>query len=181
MKRTVGMLTALCVVTASVWAKPAAKVAVWPKYTGAWFDVSYPPGFKVRASQISPSSGDKKAESAFFTAPDGSVEFYVFSPQWNGDPKDIARKPTEVAVSQKTQKTRHTKLRDGSYLYEITTRWLTVRAKNNSYTRSWRDVETTSLNTRYVFGYKYRDQKAYRKHLGQYTRFNRSLMQYADH
>ena len=60
----------------------------WHKYEGAGFEFRYPPGFRVRPSQRSTAASGY--DSAFFVSSDGSVEFYVFAPQWNGTPRDIA-------------------------------------------------------------------------------------------
>jgi hypothetical protein len=74
---------------------PAAAPSLPPgvsAYTGAWFRIQYPSTFTVRPSLHSETT-DRGYDSAFFTAPDDSVEFYVFSPQWTGEPTDIALRP----------------------------------------------------------------------------------------
>jgi len=69
----------------------------YSKFEGAWFDILCPERFTPRVSLVSSSSGKRKAESAFFGSPGGEVEFYVFSPQWSGEPADIALDPaTEI-------------------------------------------------------------------------------------
>ena len=138
------------------------------KFEGAWFDILYPRDFKVRISLFSNSSGEKKAESAFFTSPDGTVEFYIFSPQWSGDPRDIALNPATEVLGDRTKSTKNGE----------TTTMYTIKAKDGSYMRSYRDVTTES--TRYVIGIKYKSKAAYNAHKARYIKFRDSLVQYAD-
>jgi hypothetical protein len=141
----------------------------WRVYKGAWFEVRYPATFKARPSQKS-SSADKDYDSVFFIAPDRSVEFYVFSPQWNGKPDDIEiDEQNEVYVTQNTEKKSN-----------ITIRRVTIKAKNGSYLRSFEDSENTETNNRTVFGIKYRDQAAYSRYRQAYLTFKGSLRQFAD-
>ncbi len=133
---------------------------------GAWFEVKYPSTFKVHGSQ---TSSPGAYDSVFFTAPDDSVEFYVFSPQWNGKPTDIEIKASEVLVSQDSEK-------HG----EKTIRRVTVKARNNSYSRSFEDTEDSATNTRKVFGIKYRNQDVYGRYRQAYLTFKQSLTQFAD-
>lgn len=138
----------------------------WLSYKGAYFEIKYPAGFRVRPSLRS----DENPDSAFFTAPDGSVEFYVYSPIWNGDPRDIEiNEAIESYVSQNTQ------TRNG-----IKIRRVTIRAKDGSYLRSFEDTENTNTNNRTVFGIKYRDQNAYNKYRQTYLTFKKSIKQFAD-
>jgi hypothetical protein len=139
------------------------------KYTGAWFDIFYPANFKVKPSQKSPSA--EGYESAFFISPDKTAEFYVFSPQWNGDPADISLKPaTEKETNRKT-----TKDVNGT---DIT--WFTIEANNKTYTRTYEESLNETYNTRRVVGIKYKNQAAYKKYKTAYLAFKKSLIQYAD-
>ncbi|BAP56619.1 hypothetical protein THII_2322 [Thioploca ingrica] len=139
-------------------------------YKGAWFDIQYPSNFKVRPS-LKSSSSVSGYDSAFFTSPDGTVEFYVFSPQWNGDPiEDIAIDPEEEVYETQKQEEKNGKK----------VCWVTISAKDKAYTRSYMDVEDTTSNTRLVFGIKYHNQKAYDKYKPAYLKFKGSLKQYAD-
>jgi len=141
----------------------------WPKFKGAYFEINYPPGFKARRSLPS-NSFEGQFDSAFFTAPDSSLEFYVFSPLWNGQPEDIGRNPAiEDVVSEQPELNGALKTRRG-----------TLKAKDNSYLRSFEDTENTETNTRKVFGIKYKDQAAYAKYRSQYLRFKQSLRQFSD-
>lgn len=146
----------------------SAATARWPTFKGAYFEVKYPPGFKARKSLPS-NSFDGQYDSAFFTAADGSAEFYVFSPLWNGKPDDIERKDTEDVVSEIVEQ-------KGS----IKTRRVTLKAKDDSYLRSFEDTENTETNNRRVFGIKYRDRSAYNKYRQQYLTFKNSLRQFSD-
>lgn len=151
----------------SLDAKPRSNA--WRTYKGAWFEIKYPSTFKVRPS-LKSISFDGQFDSAVFTASDGSAQFYVFAPQWNGTPSDIeldAR--TEEYVSQRAE-TKGT----------ITVRRVTIRAKDGSYTRAFEDTENSDLNIRRVFGFKYRDQTIYNRYRNQYLKFKRSLQQFAD-
>ena len=140
----------------------------WRVYKGAWFEIKYPATFRVRPSQRSSSA--QSYDSVFFTAPDESVEFYVFSPQWNGQPNDIELNARyEVQVSQTTE-------RKGS----LSVRRMAIKARDNSYTRSFEDTEDSATNTRKVFGIKYRNQDAYSRYRQVYLTFKKSLTQFAD-
>lgn len=182
MRRAIGFLLCCMLLLATVSQKLEAQSASrWPVYSGAWFDIEYPPDFKVRPSLQTSAAIEGKYDSAFFISADKSVEFYVLSPQWNREPKDIALNPRqEVLVSHEIKKTQHGKDSDGEYVHRIVTQWFTVRAKDGSYWRSWLDIEDVGIDTRKVFGIKYRDQKAYDRHKEAYLRFKSSLKQYAD-
>ena len=141
----------------------------WQSFKGAWFSVAYPSVFSVRPSLKSRTSV-RGYDSVFFISPDRFVEFYVFSPQWNGEPSDIALNPkSEEIVSEKIDK------KD-----DETVRWFTIGAKDKSYRRSYVDKENKQQNTRLVFGIKYRDQNAYNTYRRIYEKLVKSLRQYGD-
>lgn len=145
-----------------------AKIA-WRTYKGAWFEIKYPSNFKARPS-LESISFDGQYDSAVFTAADGSAEFYVFAPQWNGKPTDIEIASTkEDYVSQNTEQ-------KGT----ITVRRVTIKAKDGTYTRAFEDSENTDLNIRRVFGFKYKNQVTYDRYRGQYLTFKKSLQQFSD-
>ena len=138
-------------------------------FKGAWFDIKYPSDFTVKPS-IKSSTSTKGYDSVWFASKDGSVEFYVFSPQWNGNPVDIELKPNiEEYVSKKEEKGKNKIIK-----------FVTIRALDNTYFKSYVDTENTALNTRLVFGIKYRSQKDYDKYKQYYINFKKSLRQYAD-
>lgn len=136
-------------------------------YKGAWFDIRYPANFKAKGSLRSVSADGY--ESAVFTSPDQLVEFYVFSPQWSGNPSDIDLKDTEKLLSTRSDTS-------GSQV----NRWWTIAAKNNSYTRSYQEKKDESLNVNRVFGIRYKSQQAYKLYRKAYADFKASLIQYAD-
>jgi hypothetical protein len=141
----------------------------WRSFAGAWFRIDYPADFSVRPSLVSPANASEH-DSAFFRSADGMVEFYVYSPQWGGDPADVALDPVrEVLAAEKV-------VAKGAKR----TTWRTFTARDRSYTRSLVDTEDDGENTRLVFGIKYRDQRAYDTHKAAYLRFKGSLEQYGD-
>lgn len=141
----------------------------WSTYKGAWFEIKYPAEFTPRPSLKSISSDDK-FDSAFFTAADGSVEFYVFAPQWNGTPSDIELDDfKESPLSRDEQKTG-----------DVIIRRVTVAARDSSYIRAFEETENVKLNIKRVFGIRYRDQKAYDKYRQMYLKFKSSLRQSSD-
>jgi lipocalin len=158
----------------------ASQAAHYQKYKGAWFDIEYPAGWKERPASRSTTSVDG-SDNAWFTSPDGSAQFYVFSPQWNGDPKEIAlNAKREILVSHGVERASRGKMTGGGYLANNVAKWYTVRAKDHSYERSWIDLEDKGLNVRHVFGVKYRNAQTYRKYSAQYEHFRRSLEQFSD-
>lgn len=160
------LLTTLCI--SLLASSPAgASQQKWLTYRGAYFDIKYPATFSARGSQ---RMDGERYDSAFFAAPDGSVEFYVFSPIWNGDPEEIEiNEATEAYVSE-----------DSETYNGIKVRRATIRARDGSYLRSFEDTENTNTNNRTVFGIKYRDQATYNKHRQTYLTFKKSIKQYAD-
>ena len=142
----------------------------WNTYKGAWFEIKYPPGFKAKSS-LPETASSGRYDSAFFISPDGAVEFYVFSPQWNGVPFDIAIDPeTEEIEAQKTDNRK-----DGTIVKQYT-----ISAKNGGYLRSYIDTEYVPQNTRTVFGIKFSNRHSYDKYKSWYHAFKDSLVQFAD-
>lgn len=141
----------------------------WSKFTGAWFEIQYPGDFQVQPS-LKSATNESGHDSAFFVSPSKEVTFYVFSPQWNGQPSDILLKEdkeTQVSLN-KTEK-------DG-----VITLDCTIAAKDGSYSRSYVDIEDTNTNTRQVFGITFRDQKVLDQYKDQFARFKDSLAQFGD-
>ena len=71
-------------------AKPEAKKsapAKWADYKGKSFKVEFPPGWKVQTLE---AKKPRESDAATFTSPDGAMQFYIFSPQWDGTPPAIA-------------------------------------------------------------------------------------------
>lgn len=138
-------------------------------FNGGFFEIKYPPAFSAKGSLISQTAGDGSFDSAVFTSPDGEVEFYVYSPQWSGEPTDIALKNNEKEVSRKVKKGEKQTL----------TFW-TIADKKGNYTRSYQETRNEIENTLWVIGIQYKNMKAYNKYKKQYLAFKASLVQYAD-
>ena len=154
----------------SVTAKPKTKEAAlsYKKYKGAWFEVEYPFSFKAENSQKS-STSIEGFDSAVFTSADGSVQFYIFSPQWSGEAKDIALKPNEIKADSSSQ-----------ILNGLTVKRWTIQAKDSSYLRSYESTSETEGNINKIFGIKYSSQRELEKYRHAYLHFKNSLQQYAD-
>ena len=173
-------ITATAIITPVASQPQTSRTARYMKYKGAWFDIDYPIGWKVMSYGRSASS-TRGSDSVRFTSPDGSAEFYVFSPQWNGNPKEIALDPIrEEVVFHHVEHASRGKMTGDSYISKTAANWYTVRAKDHSYERSWVDVEDKNLNVRHVFGIKYRNGQIYRKYQAQYAHFRKSLEQFSD-
>jgi hypothetical protein len=162
-------------------------------YTGAWFKVVYPANFTAQAvGEIYSYGAEKVSDEATFTSPDASVQFYVYSPQWSGDPVSYLHAlPTETVESDTSTPTVTSSTNQyGTSYYKKVTRYITFAAKDGSYKRSAvstiagyvisADSTDYSSKTHLVFGIKYKDQATYDKYLSQYLAFKKSLVQYAD-
>jgi hypothetical protein len=147
----------------------AAENTKWKTYSGAWFQISYPADFSVRPSMKSATSV-KGYDSVYFISPDKSLELYVFSPQWNGNPLDIQINHDTEVLSSQDKKTNN----------GITTNKMIINAKDNSYQRIIIDTEDKNLNTSKIFGVKYRNQEVYEKYKGIIQKFIKSLTQLGD-
>lgn len=141
----------------------------WKTYTGAWFRVKVPTGFKVEPRELRMVGDKKEFDGVSCTSPDGKVEFYVYSPQWSGTPKWIALRPGEKQVAKKVD--------SGS---QRTVTYVTLRGPGGKYERSYADTRGKLDGTRTVFGFRYANQAAYKKYLPLYLQFKKSLVQYAD-
>ncbi|MBI5647300.1 MAG: hypothetical protein HY962_10245 [Ignavibacteriae bacterium] len=138
----------------------------WKTFEGAWFTIEYPREFVARVSLKSATGIG--AESVFFASPDGAVEFYVFSPQWSGEPVDILlNERREKVVTRSEQQ-----------IDQYTVTLVTIADRGGRYTRSYRDIITE--NTRVVFGIKYRRAEDLVRFRPAFERFKKSLRQFAD-
>jgi hypothetical protein len=146
----------------------------WLTYKGAWFEIKYPAGFKVKPGQKSATS-TAGYDSAYFASPDNNVVFYVFSPQWQGKLRgaDIEINPdSEELVEQQV-----TTEKDQAGL-PTKIRVAVIKARDNSYLRAFRDATTDT--TRLIFGIKYKNKEFYNKYYNDYIFFKKSLQQFAD-
>ena len=163
-----------CLVTIFLISGESRGEGNWLTYKGAWFEIKYPPGFKVKPGQKSATS-TMGYDSVYFVSPDNNVVFYVFSPQWQGKAReaDMEINPDREELIEQNV----TKEKDQVGIFK-TIRTLTVKAKDNSYVRAIRD-ETTDT-TRLVFGIKYKSKEFYNKYYNDYLSFKKSLSQFAD-
>ncbi|MDG1332981.1 MAG: hypothetical protein P8P74_11675 [Crocinitomicaceae bacterium] len=156
--------------------KPEAPVKL-STYSATWFQVDYPENFTASPSGPMQIYGDDyefvETEEAKFTSPDGTVEFFVFSPQWGGDPIDyLIEQPNEKTVDQSEDKA------NSDDPFAASHHWVTYEDKEGKYTRSYHSIMTE--NTHHVFGVKYTTRKMYERYKAAYLAFKKSLQQFAD-
>jgi hypothetical protein len=163
-----------CLLTFCLTCGESSGAETWPTFKGAWFEIKYPPGFKVKPGQKS-STATQGYDSAYFISPDDTVVFYVFSPQWRGQLRetDIAIDPSREDVIEQNI----AKKQDQAENFRII-RTVTVKAKDNSYLRAIRDESTET--TRLIFGIKFNNKAAYERYYNDYVLFKKSLRQFAD-
>jgi hypothetical protein len=154
-------------------------------YEGHWFTIKYPAEFtaspttpmaefrSIQQEAGTPTRTFVDTDEATFTSPDGEVVFYVFSPQWGGEPDYLLVKDTEKLVDEKMSE----EGKDGD---KKTLRWATIAAKDGSYTRSYLSTKMYDDTVHYVVGIQYEDQAAYDDYKEEYEAFKKSLVQYAD-
>lgn len=142
-------------------------------HSGNYFSVAFPGDFT--AIEI---NGDE----ARFISPDEIVEFYVYSPLWDGEPETYLEvNETEELADESSSIT----AKEDVYRDNVQTRWVTIQARDGSYMRSYmhqRACHTTELLdcVSHVFGIKYRDADAYDQYRDAYKAFKASLTQSAD-
>ncbi|MCP5152812.1 MAG: hypothetical protein H6983_01510 [Ectothiorhodospiraceae bacterium] len=170
-RRTVRWVMALLAPVCALLALggPARGEVPWPTFQGAWFEVEYPPGFAVEASIESPSMAGR-FDSVSFVSADGAVAFYVYSPQWSGEPTDIALHDGSERMVAEKRSEKGTRV----------VRWYTIAASDGAYARSYQDTVDTVSGTRTVVGLRYRSDAERKRHASQYQRFKKSLRQFAD-
>lgn len=154
-------------------------------YEGHWFTVKYPKEFtaspttpmaefrSVQQEEGTPTRTFVDTDEATFTSPEGEVVFYVFSPQWGGEPDYLLVKDTEKLVEEKMSE----EGKDGD---KKTLKWGIIAAKDGSYTRSYLSTKMYDDTVHYVVGIQYEDQAAYDDYKEEYEAFKKSLVQYAD-
>lgn len=138
----------------------------WATYRGAWFSIKYPEGFRVVPREPSFTARDGY-DGVSFMSPDERVEFYVFSPQWNGESGWTKLRSGETEEERSTEK------RGDSQAIFVTVR-------GPGYSRSWVEVTNAAQNTRHVFGFRYKNAAAYADYQPLYRKFKESLQQFAD-
>jgi len=179
MKSLVVNMLSVCMLCLLIGAEAESARENTKKFVGPWFTVNYPATFKARPGKADWTPEVKESNSAFFLSPDKHVEFYVYSPQWDGEPTDYAPDTQREVVTEKREQTHQEKINSENQ-DTIRVQWVTVKAKDGSYFRSWVDRENVTRHTRYTFGIKYSDQRSYNKYKKQYEAFKQSLEQFAD-
>lgn len=152
-------------------------------YRGSWFDIEYPKEFTATPlSPITKYKGDEyiQSDEARFISPDGSVEFFIFSPLWGGDPANyLTVAPVEHIISDTTKEDDG---EGGEYDKKII-RWVTLQSNDNSYYRSYVSIKEqvgSGSDIHHVFGIKYSNNDVYNKYRNAYISFKESLRQFAD-
>jgi hypothetical protein len=141
----------------------------WTKYKGAWFEVQYPVGFAVKPCEAGLTRTGGAPDGASFLSPDRQVEFYIYSPQWSGQPTWPKKRSGEKTVSHQVE-------RHGTR----TVTWVTYAGPRGVGSRSYVDTVDSGQNTRLVFGFAYRSGAAYKAYRPLYLRFKASVKQYGD-
>ncbi len=154
-------------------------------YHGSWFSLAYPASFTARPltpTQRVGATSRVTTDEAFFTSPDQRVEFFVYSPLWGGDPASYLEiAPTEVLVDERIQEQGEGEV--PGTIGSTATRWVTVRAQDGSYMRSFVSLKkqiNTGSDVHHVFGIRYRHDAAYQDYKAAYVAFKASLQQYTD-
>lgn len=147
---------------------PTAESSATTVFEGAWFEVAYPADFTVRPSLESSSA--EGYDSVFFDSPDGEVSFYVHSPQWGGEPGDIALDPATETVADSTATT------EGP----VTTTRITIRALDGSWERSYVTEADERGPSRWTIGWRYASEEARERYAPAFAAFRESLTQFGD-
>lgn len=167
------------------WAKSSTELK---RYTGNNFAIEYPAEFSARAGKKHSRDDYQAGDEAFFTSPDKYVEFFVYSPLWDGKPDyylEVAK--TEILLDEKISKTKNNDPFVDKALDQKITHWLSVKAKDDSYFRSFvhtslrssdASLKIAGIDT--VFGIKYKNKQSYDKYKTAYIAFKQSLQKVAD-
>ena len=142
--------------------------AGWKKHQGAYFDIGVPPGFKATAQGETVFDGKTNAVSLWNEKL--QVEFYVFSPQWNGraDILDVAERAEVLESREKNKK--------GDLVIEE----VTIKARDKSYIRFVVSTTNEMYNTNKTFGIRVPNMKVYEQVRALYLQWKQTLQQFAD-
>jgi len=162
------LLSFVAVMTVCLSNAPAGVPTGWKTHRGNYFSIGVPPGFVATPQGESGDGGRSDAVSLWNQKL--AVEFYVFSPIWNGNViiKEVAERAEEL--------TSHESKKTGGILEE---QW-TITARNKSYVRfvvSRTDVEK-NINT--TFGIRVPNMKAYESIRPIYLQWKATLEKYGD-
>jgi len=142
--------------------------AGWKTFKGNYFSIGVPPGF-VATPQGDAGGGGRHDEVSLWNA-ELSVEFYVYSPQWNGQAiiMEVATRAEELTSSESK--------RTGN----IEETQLTITALDKSYTRFVLSLTNVAENTNKTFGVRVPNMKVYEKIRPTYVTWKKTLTQFAD-
>ena len=150
---------------------PANATSDTSVFRGRYFAVRHPANFKARAID---AASPREADAATFTAADGTMAFYVFAPLWAGDAPEIAFDAArETEISRKTESGKSSGVA-GKYA------WVTIAAKDKSYTRLYQHFNADDGSIHWVIGIKYRSDDALQRYKPAYAKFKASFRQFAD-
>lgn len=133
---------------------------------GAWFKVKVPKGFHALPS-VHSLTATENYDSYFYSSPDGKVKFYIYSPQWTGNPNDIVFPNEKIKVETAENN-------DGS----ITRTWTLRPNRQNPFIRTF--TERKSENSVLITGFYYKDEAAFNEYKDEFEEFNSSVVQFAD-
>lgn len=148
-------------------------------YSGSYFDIRYPADFSPRPLAPVQGGGERKAvetDEAYFSAPDGAAEFYVYSPLWSGEPQYLQIRPDERTLRDEGEES-------GPPDNLQRNRFIITEAANGAAGRMILSVRAqigSGSDTHHVFGFEYRDRAAYERHAEAFEAFKASLQQFAD-
>lgn len=148
----------------------------WLLYRGPWFDIEYPRSFRPLGFDRAPGSLVEKTfdrDGISFGSPDGAVEFYVYSPQWSGDPGWIQLAPGEREIERSVST-------EGTGGARKVMTWVTIAGPEGAGRRSYVQIRQPETNVEWYFGFRYQDAAAYARYRPAYLHFRNSLVQYAD-
>ena len=151
-------------------------------FRGDYFDIAYPENFTPWKFSQKDNTDYFMTDEAYFESPEGDVEFYVYSPQWSGEPREYLKVPeSEILLSTRSETVREAE-REGQYGDKIV-KWMTVKSRDGSYLRSIlsiREQVGTGSELHHVFGIKYKNESSLARYREEYLAFKSSLRQYSD-
>lgn len=139
----------------------------WGKFRGAYFEVGIPPGFQA-SGRMRGDGGNFNAVSLWNAA--SKVEFYVYSPLWNGRSDYLSPRGEVESVTS-----RETSNKGG-----VAEEQLTITAHDRSYVRFIVSRTKVNENTNTTFGVRVPNMGVYEQIKPTYVRWKGTLQQFAD-
>ncbi len=154
----------------------------WKSYDKDFFAIMHPANFSLAYSfnLVEGKKDDPELEesnTAYFVSPDKTVAFYVYSPQWSGEPSALVAGDNETG--SQTADLSYLCPADKNSFDENASSTLHV-FKTNTYTREVFDVAHEQLGTRRTFAIEYRSEADRARYWQQFLLFTIGLTQYAD-